>query len=159
MPVASGGVDHFGGGGFGVLDGFAATEEVIEDVGNHEQGFGGIEFWIAGQDHGIDLEEGVVGKGLRARGGIEIGFGDALEEASRDAYGAWVAIVGGIVEQAAATVKEGEVNAPGVDGDACGRVGKTRAEFDEAGLNLRPDAQRVPVEAAVETHAGVREAM
>jgi len=74
VPVARGWVDHFGGGGFGVLNGFVAAEEVIEEVGNHEQGCGRIELGIAGQDHGIELEESVVGKRLRARGGVEIGF-------------------------------------------------------------------------------------
>ena len=96
---------------------------------------------------------------MHAGGSVEIGFGDALEEALGNAVGARVAVVGGIVEQAAAAIEEGEVHAPGVDGDSCGRFGEARAELDEAVLDLRPDAQRVPVEAAVQADAGVGKTM
>jgi len=155
VPIARGVVEHFGGGGFGELDGLRAAEEVVEEIGDHQEGLGGFEPGVARKHHGVELEEGVELERLHAGGGVEIGFGDALEEALRDAVGARVAVVRGIVEQATAAVEEGEVNAPGVDGDAGGRFGEARAELDEAVLNLRPDAQRVPVEAAVQADAGV----
>ena len=159
MPIARGVVEHFGGGGFGELDGLRAAEEVVEEIGDHQEGLGGFEPGVARKHHGVELEEGVELERLHAGGGVEIGFGDALEEALRDAVGARVAVVRGIVEQATAAVEEGEVNAPGVDGDAGGRFGEARAELDEAVLNLRPDAQRVPVEAAVQADAGVGKTM
>ena len=77
--------------------------------------------------HGVKLEEGVVLKRLHAGGGVEIGFGDALEEALGDAVGAGITIVRGIVEQAAAAIEQGEVNAPGVNGDSGGRRPGKRA--------------------------------
>src|SRR5208283_1584645 len=42
VPVARGVVEHFGGGGFGVLDGLRATEEEVEEVGDHQEGLGGL---------------------------------------------------------------------------------------------------------------------
>ena len=159
VPVARGVVVHPGGGGFSELDGFFAAEEKVEEVGNHQEGLGGFEPGVFGKHHGVELEEGVELERLHAGGGEEIGFGDALEEALRDAVGARVAVVRGIVEQAATAVEEGEVYAPGIDGDSGGRVCEARTVLCEAVLNLRPDAQRVPVDAAVEVDAAIGKAV
>ena len=85
--------------------------------------------------------------------------GMVLKTCGGMSVGAFIAIVPGIADEAAAAVEQSEIHAPCVYGDALRGLRRCGGVFAEARLNLRPDAENVPVERAGGADAGIGEAV
>lgn len=117
-PVAALGVVHLAGGGDGEFAFAFAAEEIVEEVGHEEEGFGAFESGGAGFVEGDELEEGVEGHELDAGGVEDLLAAELGEGAIEDGVGARVAIHIGIAEDLAVASDEAEIDAPGIDADA-----------------------------------------
>jgi hypothetical protein len=150
IPRARVGVEHLTCGGDGELVRHCAGEEVVEEVGHEEEvGCAGEEVGVLLLE-GVELEERVELHELDAGGSEDLVAGEFGEDFFEVAIGAGVAVVDGVCEELAAVVEEAEVDAPGVDADAVeGLALELAGGGAEAGLDVLPEGQQVPLEGAL----------
>lgn len=147
------------GGGDGEFGFAGAAQEVVEEVGDEEEGVGGVEDFAVLLAHGEELEEGVDLHELNA-GGVEDFFaGDFGKGAFHRAACAGVAVHGGVGEDFAAGGEESEIDAPGIDTDAGEGAAEVGAGVGKAGFEFLPLGEEVPLEAAEHFAARVGESV
>src|SRR5918992_1249348 len=115
-PTAGTRVAELGGAGGGELAGFLAGEPVAYEVGDQQQRLRRLE--KRRTLHRQKLVESVYRHELDARNPVYLLFGHPIKGSLLHVFGAGVAVVVGVGDQAAVTVQEGEVYAPGVDPEA-----------------------------------------
>jgi hypothetical protein len=123
----------------------------VEEVGHEEEvGCAGEEVGVLLLE-GVELEEGVELHELDAGGCEDLVAGEFGEDFFEVAIGAGVAVVDGVCEELAAVVEEAEVDAPGVDADAVeGLALELAGGGAEAGLDVLPEGEEVPLEGSLE---------
>ena len=138
---------ELGGGGVGELADPLAGEEVVQQVGHHQQSVGGAKLGRGPFLHGQQLEEGVDRQQLHPGGGEHALQGDALQGPLHHPLRARVAVVPGVVEQGSVGGQQAEVHAPGVDPHRAdtGSGGRSQPVPD-----LVVEAQDVPVQPVVD---------
>ena len=136
-----------------------AGQPIIEQIGDGQKGLGDLQLrrWL--QDHGQELIERVELQELDAGLLEDLLARHAAERLFEHAVGAVVAVVDRVAEQRAAAVEQGEVDAPGVQPDAGDLAAVLAAGFGNAGFDVAPQAQHVPVQAVGQAHGAVGEAV
>jgi len=131
----------------------------VEQVGQHEQRLGRVELRVAAIAHGEELEERVELQELDA-GNVEDHIaGHDGAGGLHHAAGAGIAIGHRVAHQPPGAVQQSEVNAPGVDANACGRFAVLGGVARHPRLELSPQPQRIPVQPVVDRGGAVGEAV
>ena len=86
-------------------------------------------------------------------------WGTRAKTASNIPFGAAVAVADRVADEISVAVKEAEVYAPGVDGEAGGGFGCVGSAAVDAGLYFSPEVENVPLQYAVDGQRVVGEAM
>ena len=109
--------------------------------------------------HGIQLKECVDLHGLDTGPSEQFARIDLSEDKLGNAVRPRIAIVIRLTKQLAARIEQREIYSPGINSDGGRRILKARAIQHQAPLNLRPHSQDIPMQAARQVNAAIREAM
>ena len=155
IPLASDGVEALARTCDRVLGHAPPGQEVVEQVGHHEQPLRLLEQRIVGFAHREQLAQRVDGHELDARAPIDLGPRHPAEGARKDALRPSVAVVDGVREQPSAAVEQAEVDTPRVHPDRRDRA--VRLGPPDRGDYVLEKAQEVPVEGPAQADRDIRE--
>ena len=136
----------------------AAGQEVVEDVGKHEQARRVLESARQVAGVGGESEDGVDGDDLDAGGVVQATGADGVEGVVVGGDLAGVAVARRLVDEVAVGVEEPVVDAPAVHADA-GDLGVTGGEGAEALPDATFEGGQVPAQDSVDVARGMREAV
>ena len=153
VPIPAAAVVEHAGGGDGIFRGLFPTEEIAQQVRHKQQGLGGRKGPVPLPLAAVELIGGVVVHGVDARTLEQGPLGDdAVHRLHILVRG--VPIAPGQAQQVAVFVQQPIIHPPGVDAQAVEGPLIQSGKLGQRPFHVGKDRRRVPIEDAVEIHAG-----